>query len=269
MGAADRTQRTGGELLMSTYLVDSADLTSVADAIRTKGGTSAQLEFPDGFVDAIDDIETGGGGQALPEGFYELQHIVCQNGAYLETSYVPVQYDEVRVAFTVYQWKAPVISAGNGAYQLIVLPYDAGVGNTIYARYFSSGNAVALAAGGIRLNDGYTLFVNKDGQFQLTGATSGADVAPYEGDVNSVLYVGKRSGSGVFFQGEIGKVLITNNGLAKLSLIPAMRKSDSMVGFYDLVQNTFLTSSGSTQFRPGPIVLSDAEALSILLGGAV
>lgn len=45
-------------------LVDSAqldsDLTSVANAIRTKGGTSAQLAFPAGFVSAIGDIPTGG-----------------------------------------------------------------------------------------------------------------------------------------------------------------------------------------------------------------
>lgn len=47
-------------------LVDStqldSDLTSVANAIRTKGGTSAQLAFPAGFVQAIVDIETGGYG---------------------------------------------------------------------------------------------------------------------------------------------------------------------------------------------------------------
>lgn len=45
-------------------LVDStqldADLTSIANAIRTKGGTSAQLAFPQGFVDAVEAIETGG-----------------------------------------------------------------------------------------------------------------------------------------------------------------------------------------------------------------
>ena len=50
-------------------LVDSTqldtDLTAVADAIRTKGGTSASLAFPNGFVDAIDAIETGGGGSDL------------------------------------------------------------------------------------------------------------------------------------------------------------------------------------------------------------
>lgn len=47
---------------MSNYIVDGADLTSVANAIRTKGGTSAQLAFPADFVQAIEDIETGGGG---------------------------------------------------------------------------------------------------------------------------------------------------------------------------------------------------------------
>lgn len=45
-------------------LVDSAqldsDLTSVANAIRTKGGTSALLAFPSGFVSAVEAIETGG-----------------------------------------------------------------------------------------------------------------------------------------------------------------------------------------------------------------
>ena len=43
-------------------LVDStqldADLTNVADAIRTKGGTSAALAFPAGFVSAIEAIGT-------------------------------------------------------------------------------------------------------------------------------------------------------------------------------------------------------------------
>ena len=37
----------------------NANLTSVANAIRSKGGTSASLAFPSGFVDAISKIETG------------------------------------------------------------------------------------------------------------------------------------------------------------------------------------------------------------------
>lgn len=46
---------------MSDYIATSADLTSVANAIRTKGGTSAQLAFPADFVSAVNAIPTGGG----------------------------------------------------------------------------------------------------------------------------------------------------------------------------------------------------------------
>lgn len=52
-------------------LVDSsqldADLTSVANAIRTKGGTSASLAFPADFISAIGNIPSGGGGFSADE----------------------------------------------------------------------------------------------------------------------------------------------------------------------------------------------------------
>lgn len=38
-----------------------ADLTTVADAIRSKGGTTEQLLFPSGMVTAIGAIQSGGG----------------------------------------------------------------------------------------------------------------------------------------------------------------------------------------------------------------
>lgn len=44
---------------MANYTVTDTELTSIADAIRVKGGTSAQLEYPDGFVSAISSMETG------------------------------------------------------------------------------------------------------------------------------------------------------------------------------------------------------------------
>lgn len=47
---------------MAQYVVTDTELASVANAIRAKGGTSAQLSFPTDFVSAIEAIETGGGG---------------------------------------------------------------------------------------------------------------------------------------------------------------------------------------------------------------
>ena len=60
---------------MANYVVSDTNLTAVANAIRTKGGTSEQLEFPDDFVSAIGDIQTGGGVTVEPLS-------VTENGTY-------------------------------------------------------------------------------------------------------------------------------------------------------------------------------------------
>ena len=46
-------------MAQNEYLVDGADLTTVADAIREKGGTSAPLSFPEGMAAAVRDIPSG------------------------------------------------------------------------------------------------------------------------------------------------------------------------------------------------------------------
>lgn len=53
--------------MANEYLVNSDDLTAVADAIRTKGGTSDALTFPGGFVDAVGAIQAGEGGNGIVE----------------------------------------------------------------------------------------------------------------------------------------------------------------------------------------------------------
>ena len=48
-------------MAQNEYLVDGADMTTVADAIREKGGTTAPLSFPDGMAEAVRNIQSGGG----------------------------------------------------------------------------------------------------------------------------------------------------------------------------------------------------------------
>lgn len=68
-------------------LVDStqldADLTSVANAIRAKGGTSAQMAFPSGFVSAVQAIPTG----ITPTGTKSI----TENGTYDVTQYASAE----------------------------------------------------------------------------------------------------------------------------------------------------------------------------------
>lgn len=77
-------------------VVDSAVLDagmkSVADAIRSKGGTSDALVFPEGFVSAISAIQTGGGsggGQA-----FQCGSVVSADGTNLV---VPCTLDNILI----------------------------------------------------------------------------------------------------------------------------------------------------------------------------
>lgn len=71
-------------------LVDStqldADLTTVANAIRTKGGTSAQLSFPSGMAAAIADLPSGG---ITPSGSISI----TENGTYDVEEYAEAVVD--------------------------------------------------------------------------------------------------------------------------------------------------------------------------------
>lgn len=62
-------------------LVDStqleADLKTVADAIREKGGTSEQLTFPDGFADAITEISCGATEPYIEETYNEYGQLIA------------------------------------------------------------------------------------------------------------------------------------------------------------------------------------------------
>lgn len=62
------------KLVDSTQL--NADLTSVANAIRTKGGTSAALAFPSGFISAIAAIPSGGGADLASLDVYIADYLV-------------------------------------------------------------------------------------------------------------------------------------------------------------------------------------------------
>lgn len=78
-------------------LVDSsqldADLTSVANAIRTKGGTSASLAFPTDFVSAIQAIPSGGGGTAESGSFVATSTGDCTLSVTSLHSFVAVWLD--------------------------------------------------------------------------------------------------------------------------------------------------------------------------------
>lgn len=92
---------------MATYLTNDTDLGAVADAIRTKGGTSADLVFPGGFVDAVHAIEADGGGGDF-EGLSVIKKIELIEPVRAVKIDIPSGYDWVYVLingeFTAEDW---------------------------------------------------------------------------------------------------------------------------------------------------------------------
>lgn len=72
---------------MSNYLATDTDLIAVANAIRVKGGTSSSLSFPNGYVSAIQDIQTGGNLEdiTINQNYLVKQNTVINNGIIFQT----------------------------------------------------------------------------------------------------------------------------------------------------------------------------------------
>lgn len=81
---------------MANYKVTDTELTSIADAIRLKGGTIASLAFPSGFVSAVQDLSIGFSaadeGKVVHSGALSIQDVmsVSQNSVYDTTLFSQV-----------------------------------------------------------------------------------------------------------------------------------------------------------------------------------
>ena len=109
------------ELLMPDYIASDTELTSIANAIRTKGGTSASLVFPNGFVSAIGDIQTDGGGGNVPSldvVFYDVLANDCAGG--IVYSYTAAEFANLssmpanpnHSSFSIHDISIPMTSQG-------------------------------------------------------------------------------------------------------------------------------------------------------------
>jgi len=145
------------------YIVSKSDMTAVANKIRTKGGTSALLSFPQGYMSAIDAI-SGGGGVIQPLS-------VSANGTYSAPSGVD-GYSPVNVNVPLPSGTTSLSFESNGTYIRDIKDYASvnitvsvsGAGNL--GSKFISNNGIFNAS-----TDGY------DGYSQVTVNVSGSGIA--------------------------------------------------------------------------------------------
>lgn len=162
-------------------LVDSTQLdtglTSVANAIRAKGGTSAQLAFPAEFVQAIEAIETGGGVQA-PFKIASGKIIVASNtqkivlpvemSTFNKIVYVTLAAEGLDDTMSLYSAYKRVFVRGNVLRNQNLVPYGSEVHNIVEIN--ANGNFENWNQGSVASTT--------DGYVQFSWATSGLYAKP-------------------------------------------------------------------------------------------
>lgn len=109
---------------MADYLVTDTELTSIANAIRTKGDTNGTLSFPSGFISAINNISST---PAVSTGsVLVLDDLDIINGLYIDTDGSEVSYGT---------WSATNYTEVTGN-KLVFYSYENSGGN--YSAFYSS-----------------------------------------------------------------------------------------------------------------------------------
>lgn len=140
-------------------LVDStqldSDLTSVANAIRTKGGTSGSLAFPSGFVSAINAISGGGGGD------YEIASGTFTPASASQTASVSVDFaPEHAICYC----SNDDLGTGNTWKLFASVMFDTSQNGVRLARYGESNISVASVS--------VALFTYSDGSFTFSSGSN-------------------------------------------------------------------------------------------------
>jgi len=232
-----------------------ADLTSVANAIRTRGGTSAQLAFPADFVSAVQAIPSGGGGQ-LPAGCTRVDWLQSDGTAYVDTG-ISLDDNEFSIAFdstfltsSTSSAELPVISIWTSTYNYWNVFYQNNqlrwyIAQTSNIRgsltYYTWVRATIRRVGGTWSSD----FTDGTYTNNRTGYNPTANPTTIKlftrGDLNGTNSLVR-----------IGRVSITISGTLTADLIPCTNAAN-VAGFYDIVRGAFYgNGAASGAFTAGP-----------------
>lgn len=245
---------------MSNYLVDDADLTSVADAIRAKSGGSSTLAFPSGFVSEIQAIPTGGGPHEVPSGYTQLKFLQSSGTQWIKTSVVPTLETQMQV--TGQRFVTSGYNAIAGSYNpTIYCPMNNGVyAQRYYIVFGNSGEKNIDQPFPVGTAFPPTFTVNKTkATFDTYGmaqksANIGATAMGGTDQNTRIALFGRYNGTTDVCTCTaciIFRVKFWENDMLIGDYVPAKRDADDVLGMYDIVNDVFYTNAGTGDFIGG------------------
>ena len=187
----------------------------------------------------------------LPSTYQQVEYIESTGSAYIDTGIVPNTNTKIDIQFeTIQRGNFGIIFGGEETYK-----------DNSFHLYNSSGvfdigfGSIATAfrtSIDYNSNIKYTLIMDKNG-FDVNGAT-GTFPEPTISTTYSIYLFAVHRATNVTENNALKRIYyckLYNNGTLVRDMIPCYRVSDSVIGMYDLVSNTFFTNAGSGTFTKG------------------
>lgn len=192
----------------------------------------------------------------LPNEYRQLEYLEFTGTQWIDTRITPILSDEIECECIIKEFsstRATLFISGFNDVKWTYSPFKI-VDNSITAsyKYFEGGAARSFTVFNHSKDMLNIIKFKNDGQISFNYVEYFVTPNTFNDIVLSTpLYIGRGS-SAPFFIGTIGKFkLMDRNGELKLNLIPALRKSDSKPGMYDLVTDQFFTNQGTGEFGYG------------------
>jgi len=194
----------------------------------------------------------------LPAGYTELSYIEATGSQYINTGFTPDQDTKIRVKYSLTDISKQYFvfgctSAGNANDAKSGLVRVAGTTEKVG---FGDGNGtLAIVSGHNAADTEYEVYFNKN-----VVSINGSVVTTLPSSTWTALYpifLCTRNNGGVAdtsyqkIKGKIFRCEIWDDDTKEMDLIPAKRDSDSAIGLYDLVGDTFIGNSGTGSFTAG------------------
>lgn len=196
----------------------------------------------------------------LPSEYQEVEYIVSREGSYINLGAKswknPGFKGEVLITRRVNQYGPHVVSSINR--YMWCVPRSLASGMALSLKGSDTGNIKPIAP----LNKRLLLKVNDTGNanYLFDWGTSNASGTANVGTTTSTTkmtlfcYADQMTQSYYHLVGNCYYIELYDNGVKVMDLIPCYRKSDNKVGLYDIIGNSFYSSSGSAQFTAGTVV---------------
>ena len=208
----------------------------------------------------------------LPTEYQEVEYIQSSGTQYIDTGVVATSGFEIDIKInidTVTGSWAPILSAHelSAPYKRNFMAYTSSKKMEIDAGDKITQTSVTLTGDDVikASNVENNFYLNVNGTNYTPTVTTAASNLAYSGRTLHLLH-----GNGYdvgYTSGKVYYCKITVDGTLVRSFVPCYRKSDNVVGLYDLVNNIFYTNAGSGVFAVG--VDSNKHAIATITPGGV